>query len=119
MDITFVNLTPHSIAVRDVAGSVVTFPASGVVARVGTSWSKRTAIGAFETFTVTYTTIEGLPLDSGDENKFYIVSALVLEAAKASQHPLLKQLVAPATGHNGVERNDKGHIVSVPGFVLA
>ena len=116
MDITFVNLTPHAISVRSVSGDIVTFPASGCVARVGTEWSKRTDVGAFETYTVTYTSIEGLPSVSGENDRF-IVSALVLEAAKASQHHLLEKMVAPATGHAGVTRNDKGHVLDVPGFV--
>jgi hypothetical protein len=44
----------------------------------------------------------------------YIVSALVLTAAKAA---VRTDCVAPATGHPDCVRNDKGFIVSVPGFV--
>ena len=119
MDITFINLTPHSIAVRDVNNAITVFPASGTIARVGTSWEQGTDVGAFASFTVTYTTIEGLPSIAGDGDEMYIVSAMVLEAAKAVSHPLLKSLIAPATGHANVSRNDKGHILSVPGFVRA
>ena len=118
MDITFINLTPHSIAVRDVGEAVVVFPASGVIARVGTSWTEVANCGNFKSYEVSYTGIEGLPSIAGDEEAF-IVSAMVMEAAKAANHPLLARLLAPATGHAGVERNDKGHIVSVPGFVRA
>ena len=118
MDITFINLTPHSITVRDVGGEAVVFPASGVIARVGTYWTEVAAIGNFKSYEVSYTGIEGLPSMPGD-NEMFIVSAMVMEAAKAANHPLLRHLVAPATGHAGVERNDKGHIVSVPGFVRA
>ena len=45
------------------------------------------------------------------ENILYIVSALVLAASKRAD------LVAPATGHPEAVRNEKGQIVSVPGFV--
>ena len=118
MDITFINLTPHSIAVRDVNGNVVTFPASGTIARVGTSWTEVADVGDFKSFVVSYAAIEGLPLEAGN-GEYYIVSALVLEAAKAAQHPLLEKMVAPATGHRDVIRNDKGHVQYVPGFVRA
>jgi hypothetical protein len=36
---------------------------------------------------------------------------LVAQAAKR------QDVVSPATGHHDCVRNDKGHIVSVPGFV--
>lgn len=44
----------------------------------------------------------------------FIVSAIVLKAAKAAGR---EDCIAPATGHPDVVRNEKGQIVSVPGFV--
>ena len=40
-----------------------------------------------------------------------IVSAMVLSASDRTD------LVAPATGHPDTIRNDKGQIISVPGFI--
>jgi len=59
---------------------------------------------------------------SGNCENFYpdeivfIVSGKVLDANKMSSNPRVN-IVAPATGHPDAIRNDKGHIVSVPGFV--
>lgn len=53
--------------------------------------------------------VQGLP-DPQDGVKL-IVSAMVLAASDRAD------LVAPATGHPETVRNEKGHIVSVPGFV--
>ncbi len=54
--------------------------------------------------------IQGLP--APEAGVIYIVSAMVLSAAKDRT-----DLVAPATNHQDTVRNEKGHIVSVPGFV--
>jgi hypothetical protein len=48
------------------------------------------------------------------DNTLYIVSALVLTAAKAQGRT---DVVAPATGHPECVRDEKGFIKSVPGFV--
>ena len=56
--------------------------------------------------------IQGLPDPQPDT--FYLVSAIVLDAAKASGRT---DCLAPATGHHETVRNAQGHIVSVPGFV--
>lgn len=56
--------------------------------------------------------IEGLPDPQPDT--FFLVSGLVLEAAKAVGRT---DCLAPATGHPEVKRNAQGHIISVPGFV--
>lgn len=95
----FINLTPHAITLND--GRV--FESVGV-ARVGNTFSD------FDS-SVAYGDIEGLP--APQEDTLYIVSALVLSAAKAAGRT---DCVAPATGHPACVR-DKGFIVSVPGFV--
>ena len=53
--------------------------------------------------------VTGLP--EPKEDTVYIVSALVLAATDR------QDVVAPATGHPGCVRNEKGLIESVPGFV--
>ncbi len=99
----FINFTPHAITLND--GRV--FESIGV-ARVGNTFSDFDSDGVCS---VAYGDIEGLPAPQDDT--LYIVSALVLSAAKAVGRT---DCVAPATGHPACVR-DKGFIVSVPGFV--
>ncbi|MBF1519430.1 MAG: hypothetical protein HXN87_05475 [Prevotella pallens] len=101
---TFKNYTPHPIALNDGR----TFASEGL-ARVSATFSPfdENGVCAQEFGQVT-----GLPEPTADT--LYIVSALVLTAAKAAGRT---DCVAPATGHPDCKRNDKGFIVSVPGFV--
>lgn len=98
----FINLTPHSILLNN----GVEFPASGEVARVSVSFTEFDADGICRH---EYGEVVGLP--DPQEGVCYIVSALVLAATDR------KDVVAPATGHANCKRNEKGLIVSVPGFV--
>ena len=100
----FINLTPHAIALND--GRV--FEPSGVTARV-TSTHSPFVNGVSR---VEFGEVSGLPAEI-QEGVYYITSALV---AQASKRP---DVVSPATGHPETVRNEKGHIVSVPGFVRA
>lgn len=100
---TFVNLTPHKI----VLNNGTSYNSVGV-ARVNNNFSNFDTNGVCD---VNYGDIIGLP-DTKD-NTYYIVSALVLAAAKAVGRT---DCVAPATGHPDCIRKD-GFIVSVPGFV--
>lgn len=100
--VTYVNLTPHAIVLND--GRV--FESKGV-ARISTSFTEFDSDGVC---TVVYGDVEGIPAPKDDV--FYIVSGMVLSAPHGRT-----DLVAPATGHSATVRNDKGHIVSVPGFV--
>lgn len=61
--------------------------------------------------TVHYSGIINLP--SPKEGVCYIVSSIVLNAAKAMGR---NDVVAPATGHPDCKRHN-GNIVSVPGFI--
>ena len=100
----FKNFTPHDIVLNN--GQVF---ASEGLARVSVSFS------VFNTDNMCqqhFGDVIGLPEPTN--NVKYIVSALVLAAAKASGRI---DCVAPATGHPNCVRNDKGFIVSVPGFV--
>lgn len=101
---TFVNLTPHAITLND--GRI--FPSVGV-ARVSNSFTDFDANGVCD---VTFGDVTGLPTPK--EGTLYIVSALVLSAAKAAGRT---DCVAPATGHPLCVRSDKGFITSVPGFI--
>lgn len=109
----FVNLTPHAIVLND--GRM--FQPSGVVARVGATFSEFVMDIAHQVFDE----IVGIPEDT-PQGTMFIVSALVLQAAKEEvargERERIGNLVAPATGHPDCVRNDKGHIVSVPGFVV-
>ena len=99
----FVNATPHPIVLND--GRV--FEPSGVLPRVSQF------ISSFDSnliATQSFGEIQGLP--EPEAGVIYIVSAMVLSAAKDRV-----DLVAPATNHQETIRNEKGHIVSVPGFV--
>lgn len=99
----FINLTPHTITLND----GTQYPSVGV-ARVSNTFTNFDSDGVCD---VVYGDITGLP--DAKEDTYYIVSALVLSAAKALGRT---DCVAPATGHPNCKRKD-GFIVSVPGFV--
>ncbi len=99
----FTNLTPHDIHLND--GTV--YPKTGQVARVSASYEP------FDDDKITkqrFGEVQGLP-ETADE-VIYIVSALVLSALQWTRN----DIVAPATGHPDVKRNEQGQIISVPGF---
>lgn len=100
----FRNFTPHTICLND--GRM--FESEGV-ARVAASFTEFTKDVCEQTFGE----ITGLPEPVAGVR--LIVSALVLSAAKAVGRT---DVVAPATGHPACIRNEKGFIVSVPGFVF-
>ena len=102
-----VNLTPHAINLNN--GSEI--PPSGMVARVSSKHSCFDEDGVCER---TWGDVINLPKPIA--GTFYIVSCLVLSAAKVSD-PERVDLVAPATDHPDCRRTKLGHIVSVPGFV--
>ena len=99
----YVNLTPHAIHLNDGRS----FEPSGAIARVSSSFSD------FENDVCeqVFGEVENLPAPQADVR--FIVSGLVLAALKGERD----DVVAPATGHPLTQRNEKGHIVSVPGFV--
>lgn len=99
---TFINLTPHAVRLNN----GTEFPASGTIARVTSSFTAFDEDGVAK---VVFGEVQNLPEPAKDT--FYIVSAMVLSASKRAD------LVAPATGHPEAVRNERGQIVSVPGFV--
>ena len=98
----FKNYTPHQIVLNDGR----TFPSIGV-ARVSNKFTEFKN----DICSVSYGDIEGLP--APEDGTYYIVSILVLSAAKAKGRT---DCIAPATGHPKCIRKD-GFIVSVPGFI--
>ena len=103
--LNFVNCTPHPIRLND--GRV--FEPSGTIARVSQS------ISEFDENSIavqSFGEVTGLP--QPEEGTVYIVSALVLGRAQAEGRD---DVVAPATGHKDCVRDDKGFILSVPGFI--
>ncbi|MBF1490681.1 MAG: hypothetical protein HXN77_09310 [Prevotella pallens] len=101
---TFKNYTPHPIALNDGR----TFASEGL-ARVSATFSSFDENGVCSQ---EFGEVTGLPEPA--DNTLYIVSALVLTAAKAQGRT---DVVAPATGHPECVRDEKGFIKSVPGFV--
>mgnify|MGYP006914491380 FL=1 len=101
MKAKFRNFTPHDIILN--SGEV--FKSEGI-ARVSAS---HTAFDENRICSQTFGEVYGLP--EKQENTFIIVSALVLQAIDRDD------LVAPATGHPECVRDERGQIISVPGFV--
>lgn len=100
----FINCTPHAIVVT--GGE--THQPTGSIARVTATFSAFDADGVCEQV---FGEVQNLP--APQEGVVYIVSGMVLSALASKR----TDVVAPATGHPQVVRNEKGHIVSVPGFV--
>lgn len=99
---TIVNCTPHEVKLNNGES----FPISGNVARVSSSFEAN-GKGFFK---VAYGEVTGLPEAKADT--LYIVSAMVANATSRND------VIVPATGHPECIRNDKGQIVSVPGFIV-
>lgn len=97
-----INCTPHAI----VLNNGESFPISGNVARVSSSFEE--VENGF--FKVAYGQVTGLP--EAKEETLYIVSSMVANATNR------RDVIVPATGHPECIRNDKGQIVSVPGFIV-
>lgn len=104
-----INATPHDITVIKKGDTKVTFPKSGIIARVSSSYEELEAIDGFTMVHQTFGEIEGLPEETNET--MYIVSAMVLSANRSR-----KDLIAPNTGATAI-RDEKGHIVAVNGFV--
>ena len=97
-----VNLTPHAIVLND--GTI--FEKSGTIARVSATLTEvRKGM-----FVQEFGEVENLPAPK--QNTLFIVSLLVFSATDR------KDVIAPASGHKDVVRNEAGQIVSVPGFIV-
>lgn len=97
-----INCTPHEVKLN----SGESFPISGNVARVMAGFKE--AENGF--FKAVYGQVINLPDEQADT--LYIVSSIVANATSR------RDVIVPATGHPECIRNDKGQIVSVPGFIV-
>jgi len=105
----FRNFTPHAIVLNSgevfESEGIARFESEGI-ARVSASF---TQFDENKVCSQKFGEVEGLP--EKEEGVLIIVSSLVMQASYRDD------LVAPATGHPECVRNEKGQIVSVPGFV--
>ena len=112
------NLTPHAINFQTQDGSVVSFPPSGVVARVSSSSEAFGAVlsEGFSGISIPVViniqgVVEGVPSLPCEP---FLVSGMVLDALPLEYRGTA---FAPATGpQDGAVRNDKGHIIAVTKF---
>jgi hypothetical protein len=132
-----VNMTPHSVIVefaegyhcnycgdegynencpecRATGGGSVfhkkkVYEPSGVVARVE---MEQSPVGKVDGFYIMESKVVGHNIPEPQEGVLYLVSAMVLSVGKELGRT---DLIAPNT--NEATRNEKGHIISVPGFV--
>jgi len=100
------NLTPHPITVGE-----VTIAPAGTVARVSASFVECGAIEGHPVFKQEFGPVVDLP--DPESGVVLVVSAIVAAALKGSR----PDVVALATGHPAVVRDEQGRIASVPGFV--
>ena len=103
------NYTPHAIMLND--GTV--YHPSGTVARVEVVHHDIPCLEDGIFFYISrYGDVVGLPAPI--PGTMFIVSSLVLAALNGSRDDVM----APATGHIDVVRDEQGRIQSVPGFVI-
>ena len=104
-DITIINCTPYPINV-EINGNIETFQPSGIIPRV--SSNQIPADFPYPAVKEEIGEVTGLPEQKN--NTFLIVSKMVFDASDR------QDLIAPNTAK--ANRNEKGHIVSVPGFII-
>lgn len=109
------NLTPHEIVVLNPEGEeVISFPASGTVARLSVS-EKETGMIHFDgdnipVITSSFGEVIGLPAyDELKGHERFLVSSMVLDQLDAKWANIA---YAPDTGSTAI-RNDKNHIMGV------
>lgn len=100
-----INCTPHDVCLIKQNGTREVFKASGIVPRLNTK-----IINTDDEIFVKKVMgdVEGLP--DPEENTMYIVSTMVFDSSDRSD------LIAPNT--NNAIRNELGHIVGVPNFIV-
>ncbi len=110
-----INLTPHAITlelVSEFEGEVkrAVYEPSGLVARVDMEPTTNTNL--VNGFPIISYKIVGNNLPKPESDTYLLVSSIVLAQAK-----LLGRTDCIAPDTNRAKRNEKGHIISVPGFV--
>ena len=108
----FINLTPHAIVLEGACSSLTIEP-SGDTLRIPMKKEQKGEAGGFPIYTQ-QPDLSKVNLPATKPNTYYIVSSIVLAALKQAA-PHRQDFLAPDTG--AAKRNEKGHIVSVPGFV--
>lgn len=112
LEMTMINLTPHTIVLR-MLDSVIEIPPSGIVARVTTNQEfvgdARIGDSIIPVYRRTFGEVENLP----EEGTPCLVSALVLNAV-----PGRKNVFAPDTGPTAI-RNHKGYLEAVTRLIAA
>lgn len=103
-----VNLTPHEIRIRKPDGSELIVPPSGQVARVKMKETRAGHLDGIPIIQRTPDKVEGIP--SPQPHVFYLVSSIVMEAAKRLD------VLAPDTGPTAI-RDENGRIVAVTRLV--
>nr|DAV87893.1 MAG TPA: hypothetical protein [Caudoviricetes sp.] len=99
------NLTPHVLNVINCAGEVETLQQSGAVARVQQKDKVESTFGLIDIYQRSFGEVEGLPPE--EEGKYYIVSSLVVSAAKDRN-----DLLVPGP----LVRNDQGQVIGCKGL---
>ena len=107
----FVNCTPHAINVQTEQG-IITIPSSGISIRVE---SRQTQIGEINGIPVVRTVYTGLSLPDPEPDTVYIVSTVVLQAAR-EMGIQRDDLIAPDTGPQSAVRNEAGQVVAIRRF---
>jgi hypothetical protein len=110
------NLTPHSIVVRLPDGSEKAFPPSGEVAKVGTIEAETVFVEGIPTIFRDFGGIQ-LPDIVFSSSEPFLVSSLVLEAAKQQNHPDMNRMLAPDTGPTAIREG--GQVKAVTRLVRA
>lgn len=109
-----INLIQHPLTLRNETGEEIVLPPSGTVARVKTTPGELVQIAGIPVpvaKATTYGAIENVPDPQPDT--WYIVSGMVLAAAK-TQYPDRRDILAPGTGpQDGAIRNDQGQVIAV------
>lgn len=101
------NLTPHAISVADVDGNiVVTYPPSGVAARLAISQEVVGELGGALIKRTVFGDTSGVP--DAVVGTMYIVSTLI------AQHVKRADVVSPDTGPTALRKD--GQVVAVKGF---
>ncbi len=104
---TIVNLTPHTLNVRNSDGETISFPPSGEVARVDAADAKAGTLDGFSVVRTTLGEVTGLPPFRKDTT--YVVSGMVAAASPRAD------VVSPGN----LIRDDKGRPVGCEGFRLS
>lgn len=103
----YVNLTPHTVVVEYGNSETIHFEPCGIVARVEMELKETVSDGKIRNFKKEVKGVTGIPEPEPETR--YIVSSMVFDATDRDD------VVAPNT--NNATRNEKGFIISVPGFI--